>query len=423
MIRRLVLSGATAVGLLVASTAPAPAAPADAEAVFTGVTQVTVDQEHSCARLANGQARCWGSSFDGEIGDGADVPRDHPVVVKNPAGTGPLTGVVQIDAGVYNTCAVLSNGQARCWGFNGDGQAGDGTTVDYRFLARVVKNPAGTGPLTQVLRISAGERHTCALLTTGQVRCWGENVSGELGTGATGPPEPLAQVVLNRNGTGPLRGVTQIDAGNSRTCVRLGNGEARCWGDNTLGALGTGLLGDALLPTPVSNAPGTGPLTGVTQVTVGNEHGCARLQNGQARCWGRNDDGQVGDGTTTPPTRPRLVSDPAGTGPLGGITQIDVGDKSTCARLGNGQARCWGNSTEGQIGDGIAGPDRLRPRVVLNPAGTGPLGDVTQLQVARAHVCARLSNAQVRCWGDNGYTQLGDGTTAPIRLRPRPVLI
>jgi len=248
VIRRLLAIGLALAGCLLATPSATAAGTPDREAVFVGVTQVTADESHSCARLTNGQARCWGASLDGEAGDGDDVDRPNPVVVRNPNNTGPLTGVVQIEAGTYNTCAVLSNGQARCWGFNGDGQAGDGTFVDYRFLARVVKNAAGTGPLTNVSRIAAGERHTCALLTNGQVRCWGENVSGELGTGAPGAPQNLPRVVRNRLDTGPLLGVTQIDAGNSRTCARLANGEARCWGDNTNGALGTGVLGDATCP-------------------------------------------------------------------------------------------------------------------------------------------------------------------------------
>jgi alpha-tubulin suppressor-like RCC1 family protein len=418
-VRPAVVGLALASGILLLTATPAAVA-----APLTGATQVAADQDTSCVRLNTGRARCWGYNGDGQVGNGTVVtPVTRPSVVKNPAGTGPLTGVRSVDVGGYISCAVLTTGQARCWGGNDSGQIGDGTIVDPRRLPRVVRNPSGSGPLTGVVQIAAGDQHTCALLGSGQVRCWGHNAVGELGTGGPSPDRRLPQVVLNRTGTGPLTGVAQIDVASQRTCARLRNGQARCWGNNDGGALGNASDESSGLPVVVKNTGGTGPLTGVSQLSVGDSNVCARLTNGQARCWGYNSSGQVGDGTSgTDRTIPTVVRNVAGTGPLQGVTQIDLGNGSTCARLGNGQVRCWGNNVHGQVGDGTSGTNRLLPVVVTNPAGSAPLANVTQLQVGATHVCARVVGGELRCWGRNDRGQVGDGTSGTDRLRPRRVI-
>jgi alpha-tubulin suppressor-like RCC1 family protein len=279
----------------------------------------------------------------------------------------------------------------------------------------------GTGPLTGVTQIAAGERHTCARLNTGQLRCWGENGGGEVGDGTTVFERHRPRVVLNVAGSGPLTGVTQVDAGDSATCARLANGQARCWGVGNSGVLGTGTNNGSSLPVVVKNQGGGGPLTGVTQVAVDQSNACARLANGQARCWGFNDTGQNGNGTTTQHFLPVTVLNVAGGGPLTGVTRIDVGGGHTCARLGNGQARCWGLGDHGQLGwDALSG--NLVPRVVVNIKANGPLRNVRQIRTGALHTCAVLSSGQLRCWGHNDDGQVGDGTDSIDRKRPRIVI-
>lgn len=212
-------------------------------------------------------------------------------------------------------------------------------------------------PLTNVAQLSAGADATCARLTSGEVLCWGYNGDGELGNGThDNATRPVA--VLNPAGTGPLTGVTQIAAGNFRTCARVGR-QARCWG------------GASTLPVVILDPSGEAPLTNVAEITIsstGGTRSCVRLLNGEARCWGD----WPGDGSGNYAELPVVVSNPGGTGPLTDVAQISTGRYHSCARLSNGEARCWGQDFSGQLGNGvpnaeIPGRERTRPVAVISP--------------------------------------------------------
>ena len=153
-------------------------------------------------------------------------------------------------------------------------------------------------------------------------------------------------------------------------------------------------------------------LGGATQVSVGFEHACALLQDGTVRCWGRNQNGQVGDGTTTTRNTATVVVDETGTGALSGVVQISASFQSTCATKADGTARCWGANGLGQLGTGATPDSSTRPVSVRNGDGT-PLATVTQVAQAGISACALLADTTVRCWGDNSSNQLGNGTTTP----------
>ncbi len=154
------------------------------------------------------------------------------MIVKGLGGNGRLTGVASVGGGYGNNCAVLRNGQARCWGYNGSGgTCGNGTDSTDTPHPVVVKNLAGTGPLTGVTQISNGGYHGCARLSNGQARCWGDNHEGALGTGdLTDRPLPVA---VRRVGGGALTGVVRILAGIDSTCAQVTGGQVRCWGAMT----------------------------------------------------------------------------------------------------------------------------------------------------------------------------------------------
>src|SRR5438128_354006 len=242
-------------------------------------------------------AKCWGNNGSGQLGDGTTTQRQLPVAVRNAANTGPLTGVTQLSARSNHSCARLSDGTARCRGRNANGQVGDGTTVQ-RLLPGVVKNSANTGPLTGVSFVYAGTPHSCARMSDATAKCWGGNGDGELGDGTT-TQRLLPVVVKNTANTGPLTGVTQIAPGSTNTCAWLSTGQARCWGDNANGQLGDGTMTTRLLPVVVKNSANTGALTVVTQLSARDVHTCARLSTATVQCWGNNANGQLGDGTTT----------------------------------------------------------------------------------------------------------------------------
>jgi alpha-tubulin suppressor-like RCC1 family protein len=162
-----------------------------------------------------------------------------------------LINVRRISAGTHHTCATITDGTARCWGENDSGKLGDGTDTPNRLLSGAVRNARDTGPLRGVASVEAGSYHSCALLTNTQVRCWGESDYGELGNGRLDPDRNLPVVVRTTGNDANLSGVTQLQATSFHTCVRLSNGQARCWGYNGSGGLGNGDDQDSALPVKV----------------------------------------------------------------------------------------------------------------------------------------------------------------------------
>ncbi len=353
---------------------------------------------------------------------------------------GPTIPITQMGSGHRQTCAVVQGGTARCWGAGGGAALGNGTTAD-RTLPTVVTNEDGSGPLTGITEIhtsgsalqappSPSSGRTCARLEDGTARCWGSSggVPGGIGSlgDAAGSTSSLRPVpVANPSGTGPLLGVAQIGTGATYSCARVGN-QVRCWGRG--GALGDDSFADRALPVTVVDVDGAGPLTQVTQISVGGSHACALLASGEVRCWGGNERGQLGDGTYTARSRAVVVVNPEMTGPLTDVVEVSAGNGLTCARLANGQARCWGGNT----GNGLSGSNR--PVTVLDPTGTAPLTGVADVSVGGTYApvpglgdspyraaCAVLTSGQLRCWGMNQFRQLGDGTTT-TRLLPITVL-
>src|SRR5262245_60825211 len=166
-----------------------------------------------------------------------------------------------------------------------------------------------------------------------------------------------------------LVGVAQIGAGNTFSCALLVNQEVRCWGADGNGQLGEGDLGgESDLPVVVRNVADTGPLTGVTQLSVGGNHACARLSNGRAVCWGEGSSRQLGNGDATDSDLPVFVRNAADTANLAGVAQVAAGILHSCAVVTGGQARCWGENGTGQIGNGDAPNDAPTPQAVRNAA-------------------------------------------------------
>jgi alpha-tubulin suppressor-like RCC1 family protein len=215
--------------------------------------------------------------------------------VSNPTGTGPLTGVADVSVGTTTACARLLSGQVRCWGYNRAGQVGDGTRTDRR-RPRVVGTAPGR-PLTGVTQISAGELLTCARLATGQVRCWGRNVEGGLGTGTPIARSARPIAVRNPAGTGPLRGIARVEAGTNGACARTNAGEVRCWGEGDHGQLGNDQTTPTRNPLPVVtlSVDGTGPLVEVADLSRSSRYACVRTDDA-VRCWGYGLSGNLGDG-------------------------------------------------------------------------------------------------------------------------------
>lgn len=275
-------------------------------------------------------------------------------------------------------------------------------------------------------RLAAGRSHTCARVEEGRLKCWGNNFFGQLGYGHTDHRGDQ----LNEMGDnlpyvdlGPGRSAVQVVAGAFYTCARLDNAQVKCWGRNASGQLGLGdvaargdqanEMGNNLLPIDF----GTG--RSVLEITAGTEHVCARLDNGQVKCWGDNSNGQLGHGDTdSVGDQANEMGDTLPAVNLGSrrrVVQITAGDAHSCARLDNGQVKCWGANAQGQLGLGdvyMRGdqPNEMGDKLPAVSLGIGR--SALQIAAGHAHTCARLDNDQTKCWGDNRHGQLGLGDSS-----------
>jgi len=376
-------------GLLLITTIMLP--PRAAQASSPGLqAAIAGGRAHTCA-IKSGALYCWGWNGLGQLGDGTYTDRTTPTLVAD--GAMGNSGVTAVAAGGWHTCA-LKGGQVYCWGWNGAGRLGDGTTMTRTTPTLVADGAMGNSGVTAV---AAGASHTCAL-KGGKVYCWGWNLVGQLGDGTT---TQRITPTLVADGAMGNSGVTAVAAGASHTCALKG-GQVYCWGANGLGQLGDETTTPRNTPTLV--ADGVMGNSGVTAVAAGVGHTCA-LKGGQVYCWGWNSDGQLGDGTTTPRNTPTLVAD----GVMGnsGVTAIAAIGWHTCA-LKSGKVYCWGENYYGQLGDGTT-TDRTTPTLMAD----GAMGNsgVTAVAAGWDHTLGLKDTTCLFAWGWNDYGQLGDGTT------------
>lgn len=296
----------------------------------TGVQQVSGGQFHTCA-IANGQPYCWGHNNYAQLADGVNLS-DKPIPTRLQALQN--VNVSQIIGGVYHTCALL-NGEVRCWGFNNDGQLGNGNFSS-------ISNPTRVLNLTNVSQIAAHYHHSCAI-QAGSVWCWG-----------------YARYVWNTNNRPQLKehftNIKQIALGREHVCALGTNSNVRCWGRNDRGQLANGIS----QTTTNTFATPNPTLRNVAQVAAGMYHTCALFTDDRIMCWGNNDSGQLGDGTTTTRGSPVNVNRPEG---FQDISKITAGDFHTCA-IANGHPWCWGRNSSGQLGDGSFNNQRSVPTKV-----------------------------------------------------------
>ena len=410
--------------------------------------------DHACRITPQDGVECWGlnsgaslADSSGQLGDGTATNRPTP---------GPVLGLPEpvrtIAAGEEHTCALTISGAMYCWGDNHFGQMGDGGTVDKLVATRVA---AFTQP---VLQISAGGYHTCALVAPArEVYCWGDNSGGQVGEAGTIGTDALLPLVVASLGTN----VTSVDAGGGHTCALLPTGEVRCWGRNDFGGLGRSGPADEN-PTTVANLVGT-----IESLALGDAHSCALNADGGVMCWGRGSDGQLGDGASTQSDTPVQVAGLASgvrsialgggfscavtftgagvcwgynvRGALGvgggnratpnavpgfasGVQAFAGGSEFACALDTSGAASCTGNNTYGQLGDGTTN-DRFGYALVVN-ATRGIVTAGVTLRGAAMQAADELEGAAVAIGEDDadetiavGAPGTADGGTVYVYVR------
>jgi alpha-tubulin suppressor-like RCC1 family protein len=320
--------------------------------------------------------KCWGNNQDGQLGDGTQINRRTPEDV-----VGLMAMAKKVSAGSRHTCAVTVAESVKCWGNNHDHQLGDGTNVDK-------VTPVDVIGLTGGMRaVAAGEGHTCAVTTAGNVKCWGDNHEGQLGDGTTvGRSTPV-------NVVGLIGGVSMITAGLRHTCALTTVGSVKCWGDNHDGQLGDGTAVGRTAPIDVM-----GLMNDVKAIAAGERHTCA-LTAGGVKCWGNNLDGQLGDGTIIERVTPVDIVELTN-----GVRAITAGASHNCALTTGGSVKCWGSNNDGQLGDATV-INKVIPvdaKLMMNRASAIAAGG--------QHTCALSPDKviwNVSCWGSNEYGQLG----------------
>ena len=344
--------------------------PANVSGLGGQVAAFALGYHHSCAALVDARLQCWGMNDDGQVGNGEVAPplsRLEPVDV---AGLG--SGVVALGSGAHHSCAVTSTGQTKCWGRNSAAQLGDGSTL-RRFTPVAVSGLSGVAQTVQ-----AGNDHSC-VLNSGAVRCWGSNHFAQMGSPGALPPSPPTLVA------GLPGSTTTISAGAYHNCAVNSRGRVTCWGNNPFGYNGN----------PITLAD---LLEGFATAAAGREHNCAVTTTGAVRCWGSTSSGQFGYYGSDSPYETVSISGLSGT-----VQSISAGREHTCVVLAGGRVECWGASTYGQGGSPA-------------PVGFVGLDSVRAVRAGGFHNCALTTSGGVKCWGNNAFGQIGDGTTTTAYL-------
>jgi alpha-tubulin suppressor-like RCC1 family protein len=404
---------------------PQPADPACESGDDAGApVSIVSGASHTCALFSGGTVKCWGDNSEGQLGIGVSCAGASAV----PLPVANLCGVKALSAGELNTCALLENGTVKCWGTDTPGIA-DTTTPTTLDAAAAVACPVlanvgtermfGTTPgivrcLKDVVAIAAGVGVDCAVIADGTVRCWGEVLGGGLGNGSglSVLPDPTPNFVVTPVTVSNIHSATGIAVQGNTGCALLSDTTVECWGQNESGELGDGTTDPSAFPVHVRDLKGAAAVTASATISLAFGYSCARLADGTVGCWGEDQDDELGDGQTTlsATTAPKVVSG------VHDVASLVGGEGHVFAVLTNGTVTAWGANTCGELGTGtVNGADP--------PVHVQMLDHVTAVSAGNCFACALRADGGVECLGDNTSGQLGNATDqTPESLTPVQVL-
>ncbi len=334
---------------------------------------------HTCAKLKDGPVKCWGDNSQGQLGSGADFS----TVAKLPVPVVQLTDANRVCSGYKHSCAVRLDGTVACWGFNLNGQLGDGNTSSRSAVPVVVD-------LKAVSQIACGGNFTCAVTRAGGVSCWGGNGSGQLGNGTSGGGSAIPVATK-------LTTAASIAAGEKHACAVLTTGRVACWGANESGQLGTGSTSPELEPRELPPS-----LPDVAEIAAGQAFTCARTVGKGVKCFGANNAGQLGTNSLTPTTSSSALTVQG----VADAVSIAAGNEHACVAQASGKVVCWGSNARGQLGNGVIADGGI----AANPLAVTVVGvtDAVTVGAGGLHTCAANSATTVKCWGANDLGQIGN---------------
>ncbi len=368
------VSGLTGTGLMLRNNG------GDDEAVPANATSFTFNTAIAAGAGYNVSVQTQSSGQSCTVQNGTGTANANVTnVAVSCSNTSGATVVGPISSIGGSTCAIKSNRSVACWGNNSNYSLGDGTAVNR-------SSPVDVVGLSDVVTVSVGTTHSCARRSDNTVLCWGANDYGQIGQNLPGA-FPSPQLVTG------LSGVASLSAGRTHNCVLKTDSTVACWGRNNFGQLGDGTTVDSPTPVTVSG------LSGVVAINAGWDRTCAITGGGGVSCWGYNDSGQLGDGTAVNRSTPAAVS-----GLTGAVAVSSGGNFHTCALKADSTVVCWGNNSDGQLGDSTT-------VAKLTPVTVSGLTDATAVSTASAHSCAIRATGSMACWGNNDRGQIGDATT------------
>lgn len=397
------------------------------------VLELVTGGNHTCALLTGGLVKCWGTNNSGQLAKDdsiASIGITPESMGENlvPVDLGGESALAMV-SGSAHVCVLLAGG-VKCWGNNSSGQLGTGKDIATANQPADLDHVSlGTG--AKVARIAGGGNQSCAILEGGTLKCWGNNAEGQLGLGnnqsrGTSPADMGDSLPAVYLGVGAQ--VQAVACGVFHTCALLQDGTVKCWGRNVEGQLGVHLdtpadaRGDA--PGEMEALPAVPLASKATAITAGRYHSCALLDDGRVQCWGRNADGELGQGNETSTATAMAIAPPLDAGSNGKkAIAVSAGGRlvnnaqmisysHTCAMLEDRSIKCWGNNAVGQLGRANKATYGKLAGQTITALNAIPLSQDKQVKTISAggrHTCALFEGGSVRCWGENMNGQLGQG--------------
>ncbi len=364
----------------------------------------------SCALKKGGTVYCWGDNLAGSLGNNnSPTDSDTPVQVLGVGGSGYLTGITYIGGGGFasHICAVNTSDNAYCWGKNDYGQLGDNNGPTNSGTPVEVLGVGGTGYLGSVSTTAALTYTSCALITDGSVYCWGE--AQALGVNSW-DDSPTPVQVHGVGDVGYLANIVQIVAGSNHICALSSSGNVYCWGRGNEGALGNNDTTTSLVPVEVHGVGDVGYLSNIIDIGTSSDSSCAVDSSNDLYCWGSNTNGQLGINNTTQQNVPVQVHGVGDSGTLANIVHVMGGYLRACAIDTSGDLYCWGDNGQGALGDGTEVEAHV-PVQVVGVGGVGTFANAVGVSSGDTTSCAFDTSDNVYCWGNNDQGQLGDGSS------------
>ena len=392
------------------------------------LSKIATGKDHACVLAADGGVKCWGREADGRLGNDQSGNSYHGYPVDVVAdGTGSLLGdIVQVSSSGKgtHTCAVTSQGRVKCWGNGDEGKLGLRNASDKSIPQNVRASGSGNSLLSDIIQVATGNNHTCALTSRGEVKCWGDGDGGRLGNRNSTDVYYPVSVYAGSSGSSLLSDIVQISVGGEHTCALTSGGEVKCWGKGGYGRLGDQYTTNRSTPVSVKTASsGSSLLSNIVAISAGGHFTCALTSGGEVRCWGRQNHGQLGNGTIANTNKTYAVSVVASASDTGnnlsGIVNIVAGPYHSCAVTSEGEAKCWGAGGNGRSGLNNGAQTVAYPTLAaMGPSNTALSGSIIELALGDEYGCVLTSEGRMRCWGGGSYGRLGNDDGTGVRSLP-----